>query len=364
MEHRVENSVPAGPENRGTGRNKYYSGPVSDHFDGTCFFNPGGAPPNKLRDLLKWHFGEKRNRWPASFESPFNGTAPDAAVDANGLRVTMVGHATMLIQVAGLNILTDPVWSQRVSPFSFVGPKRVNAPGIAFDRLPDIDLVLLTHNHYDHLDIATLSRLHRHHRPLVITPLGNDRIVHVAEPHMQVKTGDWGDHVDVTGDVRVHIEPCHHWSARGSRDRRMALWAAFVLETPAGRIYHIGDTGFHGGCHYRAARDKFGGFRLAMLPVGAYEPRWFMKDHHQDPSEAVQGFELCAAEHAIGHHWGTFQLTNESVEAPVDALSRALAEKSIAADRFRTLRPGESWDIPAASASAYETPKQAASGNL
>lgn len=364
MEHRVENSLPTGSKTKKAGRNRYYSGPVTDHFDGTYFFNPGGSPPNGLRDLLKWQFREKRTRWPSRYDSPFNGTAPDARVDGDGLRITMVGHATMLIQVAGLNILTDPVWSQRVSPVSFAGPKRVNAPGIAFDRLPDIDLVLLSHNHYDHLDVDTLSRLHRHHRPQVITPLGNDTIVHAAEPHMQIKTGDWGDVIDMGGDVQVHIEPCHHWSARGSRDRRMALWAAFVLETPAGRIYHIGDTGFHEGVNYRKAYDKFGGFRLAILPVGAYEPRWFMKDHHQDPHEAVEGFELCAAEHAVGHHWGTFQLTNEAVEDPVARLTDALASKGIEKDRFRTLRPGESWDIPAANNAASDTPKQTASGNL
>ncbi|MEX3011707.1 MBL fold metallo-hydrolase [Hoeflea sp. TYP-13] len=364
MEHRPDSLGAVSQNDKKAGRNKYYSGPVSDHFDGTVFFNPGGNPPNGLRDLLKWQFGEKRNRWPASFDSPYSGTAPDARVDAGGLRITMVGHATMLIQVAGLNILTDPVWSQRVSPLSFVGPKRVNTPGIAFDRLPDIDLVLLTHNHYDHLDLDTLSRLHKHHKPLVITPLGNDRIVHSAVPHMRMETGDWGDHIDLDCDVRVHIEPCHHWSARGSRDRRMALWAAFVLETPAGRIYHIGDTGFHDGGNYRAAFDKYGGFRLAILPVGAYEPRWFMKDHHQNPEEAVEGFEICAADHAVGHHWGTFQLTNEAIEAPTEALSEALVKKGISPDRFRALRPGESWDIPAASQGAESAMKNAASGNL
>lgn len=348
MDQRSEQ--PGSPVNRGGDKkkpvNKYYTGPASDHFDGERFFNPGGKPPNGLRDLLKWQFGEKRNPWPPSYDSPVSAAAPDAGVDGDGLRITMVGHASMLIQVAGLNILTDPVWSQRVSPFSFIGPKRVNAPGIAFDRLPDIDLVLLTHNHYDHLDIETLARLHKHHRPLVVTPLGNDRIVHASVPGMRIETGDWGDVVDLSGGVHIHVEPCHHWSARGSRDRRMALWAAFVLETPAGRIYHIGDTGFHNGANYRAVFEKFGGFRLAILPIGAYEPRWFMKDHHQNPTEAVEGFELCAADHAVGHHWGTFQLTNEGIEAPPAALADALAQKAIDPARFRTLRPGESWDVP------------------
>ncbi len=348
MEEIHDRSVPplTGRHTRKSRHNKYYQGPISDHFDGSVFFNPGGTAPNGLADLLKWQFGEKKNRWPGHFESPFHNTAPDARVDGDGLRVTMVGHATMLIQVAGLNILTDPVWSQRVSPLSFVGPKRVNPPGVAFDRLPDIDLVLLTHNHYDHLDIETLKRLHKHHDPLVITPLGNDRIIQASVPCMRVETGDWGSHFAIGPSVTIHMEPCHHWSARGSRDRRMALWAAFVIETPAGKIYHIGDTGFNAGHHYRSVYDKYGGFRLAILPIGAYEPRWFMKDHHQTPQEAVEGMELCAADHAIGHHWGTFQLTNEGVDAPPSALETALQQRDIDPQRFRALRPGETFDVP------------------
>ncbi|MDF1778909.1 MAG: MBL fold metallo-hydrolase [Rhizobiaceae bacterium] len=327
-------------------RNRYFKGPVSDHFDGSVFFNPGGSAPNGLKDLLKWQFGEKPNKWPEHYESPFGSAKPDAEVNGNDLRVTMVGHATMLIQVAGLNILTDPVWSPRVSPFRFVGPKRVSTPGIAFEHLPKIDIVLLTHNHYDHMDLATLGRLHEAHDPLVITPLGNDAIVRRAAPKMRIEIGDWGDLLALGTNIKVHFEPCHHWSARGSRDRRMALWAAFVLETPAGRIYHIGDTGFHGGENYRAAQGKHGRFRLAILPIGAYEPRWFMKDHHQNPQEAAEGMQLCAADYAIGHHWGTFRLTNEAIEDPMSALTETLAKNKIAPDRFRPLRPGEVWDIP------------------
>ena len=230
--------------------NPYYSGPASDHFDGTRFFNPEGMEPRPFLDVLRWQFGGGRIARPASAPSPFPSAVPDARVA--DLRVTMVGHATLLVQVAGLNILTDPVWSERVSPFSFIGPKRVVAPGIAFDALPPIDLVLLSHNHYDHLDVETLARLQAAHDPLIVTPLGNDRIVRDAVPKARLSVGDWGDRIDVAGAV-IHIEPAHHWSARGTRDRRMALWASFVVETPVGRIYHVGDTGFHRGVNYRAA---------------------------------------------------------------------------------------------------------------
>ncbi len=325
--------------------NRYYSGPVSDHFDGTRFFNPGGTAPRGGLDLLRWQFGGGRALWPEAVENAAGTAAPPARVE--DLRVTAVGHATLLVQAGGLNILTDPVWSARVSPVSFAGPRRVRAPGIAFEALPGIDLVLLSHNHYDHLDAETLARLHRAHDPLVVTPLGNDRIVTQAVPGMRVAVGDWGDRIEVPGAV-VHVEPAHHWSARGLRDRRMALWASFVVETVAGRLYHVGDTGFHEGENYRAAGGRHGGFRLALLPIGAYEPRWFMEAQHQNPDEAVRGMILAGAAYTVGHHFSTFQLTNEAIDAPVRDLAAALARHGVAPERFRAMLPGESWNVPPA----------------
>lgn len=328
-------------------RNPYYNGPVSDHFDGARFFNPGGGNEQRLGDLLKWQFGGGRSAWPEKAQSPFAPARPEPRIDGEALRLTMAGHASLLIQVAGLNILTDPVWSQRASPFSFAGPKRVREPGIRFEDLPDIHLVLVTHNHYDHLDLATLKALHERHRPRIVTPLGNDAIIRRALPGARLDVTDWGDVLDVEDGVRLHTEPCHHWSARGTRDRRMALWAAFVIETPAGKIYHIGDTGFQDGIHYRAAARRHGRFRLAILPFGAYEPRWFMKNHHQNPEEAVRGMQLCNAAYAAGHHFGTFRLTNESIDAPVLALQKALEKAAIGNDRFLPLLPGQTFDVPA-----------------
>ncbi|OWV90890.1 hypothetical protein ATY81_06060 [Rhizobium sp. R72] len=328
-------------------RNPYYEGPVSDHFDGTHFFNPDGIEPLGFRDLMRWQFGGGRDRWPKSVPSPFVPAKPDARVDGDDLRVTMVGHATMLVQVAGLNILTDPVWSDRASPFAFAGPKRVVAPGIAFDDLPPVDLVLVSHNHYDHLDIATLKRLQARHRPHVVTPLGNDTIIRRAVPTMQVTAMDWGECIPFAG-IRIDAEPAHHWSARGTGDRRMALWAAFVLSTPAGKIYHVGDTGFHGGVNYRAAQQKHGAFRLAVLPFGAYEPRWFMKGQHQNPKEAVTGMQLANAAYVAGHHFATFQLTDEAIDAPIKALDAAMTDHGVPPERFRPLRAGEVFDVPVA----------------
>jgi L-ascorbate metabolism protein UlaG (beta-lactamase superfamily) len=332
---------------RAQAANRYYSGPPSDHFDGRTFFNPGGVEPGGFGDFLRWQFGEEKADWPASYDSPFPPVRSEPRIGGDDLRVTMVGHATLLIQVAGLNILTDPVWSERASPVRFAGPRRYNAPGVALDDLPPIDVVLVSHNHYDHLDIDTLAALNAAHRPLIVTPLGNDTIIREAVPDATIYAGDWADWIEIGAGVTVYLEPCHHWSARGTRDRRMALWAAFVIKTPAGTIYHIGDTGFHDGINYRAAGEKHGPFRLAILPIGAYEPRWFMKGQHQNPAEAVDGMALSGSAHAAGHHWGTFRLTNEGVEEPVLALEAALDAKGIARDRFRPMRPGEVWNVPA-----------------
>lgn len=321
--------------------NRYYQGPVSDHFDGETFFNPGGIPPRGLGDLLRWQFGGNRAEWPGGLAVTQSVPEPRVA----DLRVTLVGHASVLIQAGGVNLLLDPVWSQRVSPFSFAGPARFTAPGIAFDALPDIDAVLLSHNHYDHMDIATLQRLHARFGMPVITPLGNDTILRDAIGGIDARAGDWGDVMEVAG-VTVRLLQCHHWSARGTRDRRHALWCSFALETGAGRIYVSGDTGYDGGRPYDVAAPH-GPYRLALLPIGAYAPRWFMKGQHQNPEEAVAGFQTLNARHALAMHWGTFQLTDEPREEPPAKLRAALAQAGIAEDRFRAVPPGTAWDVPA-----------------
>ena len=326
--------------------NKYYSGPITDHFDGKAFFNPNGEEPSGFFNLIRWKLGNGNVPWPDTFPSPFAPAVPEERVTGGRMVVTMVGHASFLIQVAGLNILADPVWSERTSPFDWTGPKRVNPPGINMGALPPIDIVLVTHNHYDHLDLETLWVLQGRDKPRFITPLGNDRIIRSRVSDARIDIMDWGQALDIGNGVVLHCEPCHHWSARGLGDRRMALWASFVFETPAGKIYHIGDTGFHSGINYRAVREKHGGFRLANLPFGAYEPRWFMKAQHQNPEEAVEGMLLSNAAYVAGHHWGTVKLTDEGIEEPVQALHAALDARDISRERFRPMRPGEVFEVP------------------
>jgi L-ascorbate metabolism protein UlaG (beta-lactamase superfamily) len=323
------------------GSNNYYHGPVTDHFDGVRFFNPGHPDTDRsLVALLRWKFAGTRASWPKSVTG--RQVTPEARVD--GLRVTMVGHATVLLQSGNLNVLTDPVWSDRASPVSFAGPRRVTPPGIAFKDLPPIDVVLLSHSHYDHLDVTTLRRLNAAHRPLIVTPFGNDALVRNAIPDAQVISGDWGDCVPLERGAHVHIVPAHHWSARGLGDRRMALWGGFLLQTIGGVVYFAGDTGYGDGAIFREMRERYGSPDVALLPIGAYAPRWFMGDQHAHPADAVRIMLDLDARRAIGIHWGCFQLTDESREEPAALLAKALAGAVIAPERFPAASAGDVFD--------------------
>jgi L-ascorbate metabolism protein UlaG (beta-lactamase superfamily) len=327
-------------------RMRYYEGPVSDHFDGTHFFDPDGSPPKSFGKMLRWQFGSDRQRqpWPEWAPSPYADTPPPR-VTGDKVRLSFVGHASWLIQTSGLNILIDPVWSDRASPFSFAGPKRHNAPGIAFDALPAIDIALVSHGHYDHLDVATLSKLNAKFSPRVITPLGNDATMRSADNAIRAEARDWHDRIDLGNGVAVTLVPTQHWSARGLFDRNKSLWASFVLETPAGKLYIVCDSGYGDGRHFRRVAEAHGPLRLAILPIGAYEPRWFMGDQHMNPEDAVKALADCGAAQALAHHHGTFQLTDEAIDAPVVALQAALDEAELPRERFVALKPGQVWQV-------------------
>jgi len=326
---------------------RYHAGPASDHFDGTRFFSPEGAIGKGLLDVIQWRLKGTAAEWPEAV--PLAASAkPEARVMGLALKVTYVGHATVLIQTAGLNILADPTWSEHAFMVSWAGPKRVTPPGIAFKDLPPIDLVLVSHNHYDHMDLPTLARLRKAHNPLVVAPLGNEEILLDGDPRLRVRTLDWWQSLAVNDEVRVHAVPVYHWSRRRLLDRNKALWSGFVVETPGGNVYVAGDTGLWSGAFFEEASRRFSGFRLAVLPVGAYEPRWFMKDQHVNPAEAVTIHRLLWARTTLGVHLRTFQLTDEAIGQPEIELAAALREQQVAPERFFTLPAGGSWSEDAA----------------
>jgi L-ascorbate metabolism protein UlaG (beta-lactamase superfamily) len=323
----------------------YYRGPASDHFDGAHFFNPEdrARPPlsvNPARFFNRWATGEGRAKWPERVA--VTPTIPPRRVDGRAMRVTWIGHSTVLVQTAGLNILTDPIWSERASPFAFLGPKRVRAPGVRFEDLPKIDLVLVSHNHYDHMDVATLKRLWDRDRPLIVTSLGNDTILRRAG--IDSRALDWGGATPI-GPAQVIVERVHHWGSRWGTDRNRALWSGFTVATASGKIFFAGDTGYGGGV-WATEAARHGPFRLAILPVGAYAPRDVMQSNHMNPEEAVALFERLRPAMALGVHWGTFQLTFEAIDDPPRRLAAALEARGIAADRFVTTQAGQTFEVP------------------
>ncbi|MGF1477278.1 MAG: MBL fold metallo-hydrolase [Geminicoccaceae bacterium] len=316
-----------------------YEGKVSDHFDGERFFTPWASPTNGFGAFVRWQWTRDPEPWPESVENLYHDKPPKRA---GGVRVAWVGHATVLLQIDGYNILTDPHWSERASPVSWAGPKRIRPPGIAFEDLPPIDLVLVSHNHYDHLDLETLARLDGAHGPVIVTPLGNGELIRGSAPGSTIRELDWGENTRFQ-DLTITASPAQHWSSRAGVDRNQALWSAFVMTGPSANIYYGGDTGY--GPHLRETGRSFRAFDLAVLPIGAYEPRWFMSFQHMDPAEAVNAHLNLNARQSLAVHFETFRLTDEAFEEPRAELLEALDQASIPRHGFRALQVGEAWTV-------------------
>jgi L-ascorbate metabolism protein UlaG (beta-lactamase superfamily) len=288
-----------------------------------------------LPDLVRWQLTAARRPWPRWVEvTPVTVLPPLGGAQ---LDVTFVNHATFLVRTPVVTVLTDPIWSERASPVSFAGPRRVHAPGIAFEALPRIDLVLLSHNHYDHLDLPTLRRLLARDRPAIVTGLGN-RAYLQRKGYADVTELDWWQSTEVAG-VRVTFTPARHFSARGPFDRNRTLWGGFVVEGGGPSWFFAGDTG--AGDHFRDVHTRCGRPDLALLPIGAYEPRWFMAPVHMNPDDAVQAQLALGRPFSIAAHFGTFRLTDEARDEPARALGDALRAHGVDAATFRVPRPGE-----------------------
>lgn len=333
----------------------HFTGVSMTNFDGKRFHN--SLPAEKsLTDLIRMGWGTitVAEQWPQWVDHQ-----PQPLRTSNQLQnisVTFINHATTLVQVNGLNILTDPIYADRASPFTWAGPRRVHSPGIRLEDLPNIDVILISHNHYDHLDEETLKQLYQRQPepPLLLSGLGNgelfERLGLTNYTDMQ-----WDDEVTHKA-VNFHFVECRHRSGRGLGDQMKTLWGSFIIETEKGNIYFAGDTGY--GPHFKQQAERFGSFALTILPIGAYEPRWFMADIHLNPEEAVQAHLDLNSRQSLGVHFGTFQLTYEAIDQPTADLAAALAEKGLAQDEFWVLLPGESRPV----ASRFNLPAPSVAG--
>ena len=314
-----------------------YRGRVSDHFDGSKFFNPGGVKAKGGLEVFKWMITRKPGTWKVEYPQT-HGKHPLGHF-REGIRITFINHSTFLIQVDGMNILTDPVWSKRVSPFSWLGPKRMKVPGIRFEDIPRIHAVILSHNHYDHLDVQTMRMVFGSHHPAIITPLGVKAFLDQQYISGAIEA-DWWEEVALDKGVKIQPVPAQHFSGRGLLDRDATLWCGYVIKTSAGNIYFAGDTGYN-EFTFKDIRTRCGPIKISILPIGAYKPGWLMSPIHVSPEESIKIHRDVESETSIAMHFGTFPLADDGYDDPRNDLTLAMTRYQVRPEEFLVMKEGE-----------------------
>lgn len=311
------------------------------------FLNPDGSPAGQpLGQVWRMMREGTGQSWPRQVTDPVQ--PPPAPPPPGHAAITFVGHATFLIRIAGgPTLLTDPIWSERCSPLAFVGPRRARTPGLALEALPPVDAVLLSHNHYDHLDVRTLRVLAPRR---IVTGLGNAAILR-RNGIAGAEELDWWEDTAV-GAARVTYLPAHHFSARGIRDRGRSLWGGFAIRMAAGSIFFAGDTAY--GAHLAEIGAGAGPFAIGLIPIGAYEPNWFMRAVHMNPPEALRAREEARVRTAIAMHFGTFKLTQEGIDEPPRVLEEARRAAGLPAGAFLVPGFGQTIILPLSAAAGPE----------
>lgn len=313
-----------------------YQGARSDHFDGERFFNPGASAGPSWKMVLRWLSSRSQKPWPSWREYRIEPQLP-TKLAADELAVTFINHMSFLIQLPGLTVMSDPVYSMRASPVRWAGPRRTHAPGVPFEQLPHVDLVFVSHNHYDHLDVLTLKRLAHTHAPLFVTGMGNGLFLR-EQGIAQVLELDWWQQTQLRG-AQLLFTPAQHWSTRGPGTKNRTLWGGLWLTRAERTVYISGDTGY--APWFTELRRRYGRPDVALLPIGCYEPRWFMHEQHMNPDDAVRAHLDLGARTSIGCHFGCFQLTDEGIDEPLSDLEQARQRHGVSAAEFLVPQPGQ-----------------------
>lgn len=306
--------------------------PEDDKFIDSNFPNS----EKSLWSLIKWGLFSTRETWPKWIDIK---PQPKLITPSkNQVNITLINHSTFFLQFEDMNILTDPIWSERTSPVQWAGPKRVHKPGLNMDELNKVDVVIISHNHYDHLDTASLEKLEALYSPLFIVPLGDKELLTSLGIEKVVEL-DWWEELDFN-ENKITFTPNQHWSKRGLFDHNKSLWGGYVISVKGKQVYFAGDTGYTK--YFKDIFTKFGAMELSLLPIGAYEPRWFMQAFHMDPEEAIWAHKDLQSKKSIGTHYGTFQLTNEARKDPQRKLKMYMPSNGLKPEDFITIEPGVS----------------------